>query len=218
VIAYKFLASGAVGPFTGFRWPTPGAAAPGNWVAAVDGRADHGVHACVASDLAFWLHEELWVAELEDPVTTGQRQVIGSRGRLLERVTGWSIAVACEYAQACAWRARDRFVVALRKASLGAGADRLASAGDLVQLRAASDELRARGAPTVAAAASSYLREAIETLDAGDAPVSAYISARAAVAASGGEESAFGTEREEQGWWLARRLGLGGSHDGSGTS
>lgn len=218
MIAYKFLASGAVGPFTGFRWPTAGAGAPGSWVAAVDGRADHGIHACVASDLAFWLHEELWAAELENPVRMGHRQVIGSRGRLIERVTGWSSAVAREFAEACAWRARDRFLVALRKASLEAGADRLASARDLVQLRRASDALRARGAPSVATAASSYLREAIETLDAGDAPVSAYISARAAVAASGGKESEFGTEREEQGWWLARRLGLGGSSSEAGRS
>ncbi len=215
MIAYKFLASGAVGPFTGFQWPTAGAPGPGRWVDAVDGRAEHGIHACVASDLAFWLHDELWVADLEDPVAAGWRQVVASRGRLLEQVTAWNTAACRELAEACAWRARDRFVVALRHASLDAAADRLASARDLVALREASEALRGRGTPGGTAAA--YLREAIEALEAGDAPLSAYVSARAAVAASGGDESAFGAEREEQGRWLARRLGLGTNDGGSGT-
>jgi hypothetical protein len=212
VIAFKFLAAGAIGPFTGYPWPTPGDG-PAAWVDAVDGRADHGIHACIAGDLAFWLHDELWVAELGDPVAAGHRQVVGTRGRLLRHVTQWDLRAAGEFAEACAWRARDRFVEALRRWALGSEADRLSHAGDLRSLRTASDQLRVGLGP--AAAASAYLWEALLRLEAGDAAVSAYISARAAVAASDGDETAFAAEREEQGRMLALRLGLSPEGDGS---
>ena len=86
---YKFLARGAVGPFTRYRWPVPGPTGAGAWVEAPDGRTDHGIHACRAQDLAFWLDAELWRAELADPIVEGQRQVVAGRGRLLERVSPW---------------------------------------------------------------------------------------------------------------------------------
>jgi hypothetical protein len=176
VIAYKFLAPGAIGPFTGFAWPVPSAAAPGRWVEAPDDREDHGVHACRERDLAFWLDAELWRAELADPVTDAQRQVISPRARLLERIVAWDAAAARGFAEACLSRARELCTTRL--------------------------------SGTLAAALRGYLAEAAEFLEAGDPACSAYISARSAVVAAGGDEAAFGAEREQQGLLLARSLRL----------
>ncbi len=206
MIAFKFLGAGAVGPFTGFRWPVPSSGVPGAWVEASDARADHGVHACISTDLAFWLADELWVVELVGPVRSGHRQIVGSRGRLLKRIDAWDEAEVRSFAEACAWRARDRVADALRGDGLTVEASRLSEIAELSQLAATARALRAReGKP---AAFASYLRDAAEALLEGDAPMSAYVSARCAVAVAGGEERAFSTEREEQGKLLAARLGL----------
>jgi hypothetical protein len=206
LIAYKFLSAGATGPFTGFRWPVPAVARPGAWVEAADGRSDHGVHACRLDDLAFWQDVELWRAELAEPVVEGQRQVISARGRLLDRVSAWNEELARSFGEACAWRARDRSVEALRIPGCHEESELLARCRSLSELHIASKELSSRkGLP---AALAGYVAEAIDFLLAGDSPCSTYISARAAVVASGGNESEFAAERQCQARWLAERLGL----------
>jgi hypothetical protein len=207
VIAYKFLSVGAVAPFTRCRWPLPGPTGAGAWLDAPDDRPGHGVHACRARDLAFWLDAELWRVELEDPLFEGQRQIIGSRGRLLECISGWGDDAARGFAEACVWRARDRSVVALRAAALEEQAEQLAGCSDLSELRSVSNAISARGGGLPAALAG-YLAEAVDFLLAGDSACSAYISARSAVVAERGDEDAFGEEREEQAVMLAKRLGL----------
>ena len=64
--ALKALRAGAVGPFSGFRWPTPGDG-PGQWVAASPSPCASGVHACLRGQLPLWLHDELWEIELGGP-------------------------------------------------------------------------------------------------------------------------------------------------------
>ena len=173
---------------------------------AADGRPDHGVHACHLHDLAFWQNVEPWRAELADPVVAGHRQVISARGRLLERVSAWNDELARSFGDACAWRARDRTVASLHLAGLHEEAELLASCRSLSELHATSKGLSSRkGLP---AALAAYLAEAIDFLLAGDSPCSTYISARAAVVASGGIESEFAAERQGQAHWLAERLGL----------
>jgi hypothetical protein len=206
VIAYKFLAAGAVAPFTGHRWPVPDPSGAAAWVDAPDERLDHGIHACRLQDLAFWLDAELWRAELADPVAEGQHQIVGTRGRLLERVSGWDEALARSFGEACIWLARDRSLGALRDTGRASDAGPLAACQDLSALHAVAKDLSARGG--LVAALTGYLGEAIDFLVAGDAPCAAYICARAAVVASGGVESAFAAERERQAWLLAARLGL----------
>src|SRR5205085_9726919 len=73
MIAYKFLKSGAVGLVSGFRWPTPGAGSPGDWVEA---RApvrecEAGIHVCRAGDLPYWMHDELWAIEIDGEAAEG---------------------------------------------------------------------------------------------------------------------------------------------------
>ncbi len=206
MIAYKFLAAGAMAPFTGFQWPIPGPAGAGAWVEAPEGRLAHGIHACRVNDLTFWLDAELWRAELADPVAEGQRQVVSTRGRLLERVSGWNAEMARSLAEACVWHARDRALVALRTAGFDREAEALGACTALSELHAGSKGLSSR--KRLPATLAGYLAEAIDFLPAGDSSCSAYICARAAVIASGGIESEFAAERENQAALLAKRLGL----------
>ena len=67
MIAYKFLRSGRIGPFSAFPWPEPGV-----WV-----HAPRDLAACDAaftpadpSDLPWWLADELWEIELDGRVQT----------------------------------------------------------------------------------------------------------------------------------------------------
>jgi hypothetical protein len=142
MLAYKFLADGAVAPFTGRPWPLPGPRAPGAWVVAPAGDlVRYGVHACRVEDLAYWLDDELWLAELDDPVVRTTFQVVAARGRLVARITAWSAASSREYAAACAWRARDLAVEGLARAGLGPEAAALRACIDLVGLEATATTL-----------------------------------------------------------------------------
>ena len=103
VIAYKFLAPGAVAPFTGFRWPV------GEWVAAAGlDPCRQGIHACRIRDLPLWIHSGLWEIELPGEVDEQARKIVAERGRLVERVTGWNDRLAAEFGRFCAARTRER--------------------------------------------------------------------------------------------------------------
>ncbi|MFL5301528.1 MAG: hypothetical protein ACJ79R_14415 [Anaeromyxobacteraceae bacterium] len=206
MIAYKFLAAGSLSPFRSFRWPVPVASGAGAWVEAPDERLDHGIHACRLNELAFWLDAELWRAELADPVAEGQHQVVGRRGRLVGRVSAWDEALARSFGEACIWLSRDRSVGALGVAGAERDAGSLGRVRDLAELHAVTTELSTRGG--LVAALAGHVGEAIEFLEAGDAPCAAYICARVAVVAAGGLESEFAAERERQAAILAERLRL----------
>jgi hypothetical protein len=97
VIAFKWLARGAMAPFTGVRWPLA------EWVSAPAGGPEgSGVHACRIAHLPWWLDEELWRVELDGSVIERETQLEARRGRLLDRVTSWDPDA---FAQACAARA-----------------------------------------------------------------------------------------------------------------
>ena len=116
MIAYKFLSRGAVGPFSGFRWPTPEGGAEGAWVEA--GPAD-GIHACRPADLPYWIDEELWDAELSDDVRVAHHQLVASRGRLVRRVEAWP-EIARAFAATCSATLRARVDVALASGGITA--------------------------------------------------------------------------------------------------
>jgi hypothetical protein len=103
VTAYKFLLPGAVGPFTGFRWPV------GEWVesAGVD-PCLHGIHACRVRDLPVWLGRELWEIELAGDVVQQQRKLVAARGRLTRRIDAWDEGLAREFGRFCELRTRQR--------------------------------------------------------------------------------------------------------------
>jgi hypothetical protein len=105
--AYKFLARGAVGPFSGFAWPTPTRGAPDAWVVAQRPLEPcrHGVHVCRETDLAHWLHEELWELEVDGGSVEGVDCLVVERARLVRRIDAWSDGGAGRFAAACIARA-----------------------------------------------------------------------------------------------------------------
>lgn len=107
--AYKFLAAGRMGPFSGAVWPAPADGAPGAWMESSGPPAvcRNGVHACRAGDLARWLDEELWAVELEAPVQAATK-LVAARGRLVERVDAWDGAAAAAFRRACLERIAAR--------------------------------------------------------------------------------------------------------------
>jgi hypothetical protein len=103
LIAYKFLATGRVAPFTGFRWE------PGVWVdSAAAERCEAGVHACRLQDLPIWLDDELWEIELAGDVVAAERKIVAPRGRLTQRVERWTPELAHEFGRFCEQRTRER--------------------------------------------------------------------------------------------------------------
>ena len=102
MIAYKFLAPGAIGPFSGFAWEA------GTWVEA-DGEPTacrSGIHACRPDQLPYWLGEELWEIELDGAVVEAEHKLVAARGRLRERIHAWP-SVAADLAADCVARCRD---------------------------------------------------------------------------------------------------------------
>ncbi len=193
MIAHKFLARGAVSPFTAFRWP-----APGEWVGAPAGREAAWVHACRPGDLPYWLDDELWRIELGEPVREARYQVASPRARLVSRIGAWDAAFGREYARACALRARDLALPHLTPALR----DALACLDDL---QAMADAVQAADEASIAAAFVSDA--ANNALHVGPATTS-YIACML-VSTLGGGLAAFEAERAWQARWLAKRLGLG---------
>lgn len=103
LIAYKFLAPGGIGRFTGFRWE------PGNWVDAEGAEpCVTGIHACRVRDLPIWLDKELWEIELDGEVVAGARKLVAPRGRLTKQVESWTPMLSHEFGRYCARRTRRR--------------------------------------------------------------------------------------------------------------
>ena len=189
MIAFKFLAAGAVAPFTGFRWSR------GQWVTAPDDRSDVWIHACRLADLPYWLDDELWRMELDSPVHEARYQIASPRGRLLERVEAWDGLLAVAYTHACAWRARD---VALPQLA-PAVRDAVARAASLEAIRAIDV------AP--GSLVGAYLADVVKWGQRGLPAMTSYVSAVLA-SSSGGGLAAFESERAWQARWLAERLRL----------
>ena len=108
--AHKFLARGAIGPLTGFAWPVPPEGRPGAWVEA-DGaleQCSRGVHVCRTSDLAHWIHDELWELETSGDEIEGLDCVVVQRARLVRRVDGWEEDGRQRFAGACVDHATAR--------------------------------------------------------------------------------------------------------------
>jgi hypothetical protein len=104
MIAYKFLADGAVAPFTGFRWPV------GEWVdAGAIEPCISGIHACTVEHLPYWLGRELWEIELDGDIVRQARKLVAARGRLVRRHDAWNGDVRAEFATDVLERTRLRF-------------------------------------------------------------------------------------------------------------
>ena len=205
MIAYKFLRAGGVGPFSRYAWPLPRDGGAGVWVVAPrDAVLCHNaVHACRVRDLPWWLHDELWEAELDGTISAGRHKVMAPRARLLRRIEGWDAACAQRFADACAERARDHAATALDRTDASALAADLRRATTPREVR---ETIRAARPPEAARVAVTMAGDAALRALGGAAVVTAYIAAHAAARAGGPE--AMAAERQWQADWLRAALRL----------
>jgi hypothetical protein len=104
VIAYKFLADGAVSPFTGFPWRID------EWVdAGAVAPCVSGIHACTVEQLPYWLAPELWEVELDGEIVSQARKLVAARARLVRRHDGWDGELREAFATDLLERTRRRF-------------------------------------------------------------------------------------------------------------
>jgi hypothetical protein len=201
VIAYKFLRSGRIGPFSAFQWPEPNV-----WVHAPRDSAAcrQGIHACRPSDLPWWLADELWEIELDGRVEPAQHKIIAPSGRLRSPIEAWTPACAQEYADACAWRAQGRAIQALTREGHLDQAAQLAGCTTLDDALAAARKL-AEDVPEVRISLTIAGDGAFRALT-GAPPTSAYIAAHAAMRLDGA--AGYSAERAWHSQWLIERLGL----------
>jgi len=195
MMAWKFLAPGAIAPFTGARWPMPWGPHAGQWM---QGRSGEGVHACALGDLPYWLDDELWEVELDALIFRAAHQLVAVRGRLVTRIDAWPGAQR-EFTGACIERTRHRVVGALVAAGRGPEADQVRAERDLSALR----DLAARVADS-GPFAVGYLFDAIRRRPYPG--LCAYIAANAAAAIDG--QGGHDEERGAQVAWLADGLKL----------
>ena len=190
MIGFKFLAAGARAPFTRFRWPSPG-----SWVSAPEDRAEVWIHACRRRDLPYWLDDELWRVELEEPCerpATRSRLDVPGSSRASGPGTGGSCGTTRGRAR-CApgsWRCRTspaRSARPRRRDGSGDHRGRRGGAGPT-----------SRAAEYVADAANNALHVAATT---------SYIAAMLASSLGGGL-AAFEAERAWQARWIGERLAL----------
>jgi hypothetical protein len=164
----------------------------------------HGIHACRISDLPWWLADELWEIELDGCVQVDEHKIVAPAGCLRSRIDQWTPACAQEYADACAWRARDRAVQALTRAGHASAAGELALCGTLDDLLLLAPRL-AEAIPDTKISLTIAGDGAVRALT-GPRPTAAYIAAHAAMRLDGAD--GYAAERAWQSRWLAERLGL----------
>lgn len=216
--AYKFLRPGAVGPFSGFAWPTPADGAPGEWVEASTGGGPcrDGVHACERARLPIWIWEELWQVELDGEVAAVGNKLRAPRGRLVRHIDRWAPEAAKSFARACAQRAALYASGPLRVAGRPEAAETFERGADFEAIRALTaelwDELPSEARIPVGMASDGAARaltaEASRDpyVNAHGGAVSAYIAALTAMRVHGPD--ALEAERAWQAEWLGRELEL----------
>jgi hypothetical protein len=215
---FKFLAAGAVAPFSGHRWPAPHGQYPGDWDVWTGPREPcrSGLHVCRPGHLPLWLNEELYAVEVAGPLDEYDTFAVTSRARLLHRVHAWSQGTAGRFSSACAWHVRDLVADALRARGHVAEAERLEDCASIEQLAGTADRLRAAGngvsrlAGYTADAATFATRAADEARWPMSTATTGLVAARAAQESAGAQgRDALAAERSRQAAWLAEHVGLG---------
>ena len=235
MIAYKFLSAGAIGLYSGFRWPAARNGEAGPWV-QVEGAlvpGVNGVHALLARDLVDWIDDELWLIELGGEIREHERILLARRGRLVGHVDAWNAGTARVFTEDCVLSVRDRAADALRRAGHASDASTVVglNSDDALQDYTAALARRVGG---FAAEALAYVADAIElarggrpdnyrghpgeestvspgAIAANVAFVAAHVAGASVADASGDPteyEAGFERERQRQRAWLTERLRL----------
>ena len=208
MIAYKFLARGAVSPFSGAAWPPPSGAAPGAWVAASPAPGPElWIHGCRPADLPYWVDVELWRIELSDPARPIHHEVQAERGRLLERIEAWDFTSRRDFTLDCALRTGQFAAEALAEDGREAEARALSTCRTLDDLAAAAGAMPQERVPARSRQLLGYCGDAAFWGRPSHAGCVSYIAAIAA-ADLRGDPAAVEAERAWQARWLCDRLGI----------
>jgi hypothetical protein len=205
MLAWKFLASGTVGPYSKFVWPKPfdaPNAEPGAWVTAESSLSPcaRGIHACRREDLSLWLAAELWLVELDGNILREQHKLVAERGRLLRRIDEWNEESFGLFGQSALLHARSPVIEALRRAHDDTLAEKIARAQTVETLAQALEGQT--GGTSGSALAVGYLLDALAFLDKEPA-VAAFCAAHTAL-----DEEGFWRERAWQSQWIVDQLKL----------
>jgi len=200
LIAYKFLGTGSVGRFSGYRW------SPGEWVEAARPGEGWGIHACRPEDLSWWIDAELWRIELDGPLRERPTQIEARRGRLLDRVEQWNEKARAAFGLDCVFRARDISVSALRRSGHADIADLLAAPDALPKMLEIARSLVAPAG--FAGEMLGYARDAAAAYTVRSNAAEASFIASVATAAARGDASGFEEERRRESGWIARHTGI----------
>ena len=208
MIAYKFLADGRVGPFSGVVWPPEG-----EWLQARGGdrACDPCVHACRAEDLPEWMDHELWRVELAGDVRVDCGKLVAERGRLLGRVDAWDLELMAAFAEACALRARDAALTLLAPGAAHDALARCATAEQLAEAAAQLADLEPDEARAVGYAGDTARHVLGARAEPAAAPTHAAVNGFIAAHAAAFAEDTLAAVTRERAWqaeWLARRLGV----------
>jgi len=204
VIAYKFLSSGAVSPFSGVVWPPPSGTTPGAWVAA---SREVWIHGCRPADLPYWIDSELWRVELSDPARPVRHEVQAERARLLGRIDAWGPASRRDFTLQCALRTAGYAAEALREEGFESEARTLSSCETLDDFAAAAEALGRKPLPDRCRQLLGYCGDAAVWSRIGNARCVPYIASIAA-ADLRKDPAALEEERAWQARWLCGRLGI----------
>lgn len=210
---FKFLAADGLGPFSGYRWPLPHAsdvARPWTaWNDAVE-PCRGGLHLLRQADLPFWIHEELYVAEVEGDVIEQESFVLARRARLVRRAPAWGRQSAYRFSCDCAWRVRDKTVEALRRGGRNHDADLLSACVTMDHVAAVTRGLRDndgnRAGRLVGYAGDAATSAAAVRTSGGwaaAAAATAFVAAASARFAEPASEPAAAAERALQARWIA---------------
>jgi len=200
LIAYKFLGTGSVGRFSGYRWTE------GEWVEATRPGEGHGIHACRPQHLSWWTDAELWRIELDGPVLERPTQIEGRRGRLLDRLQAWDEEARAAFGLDCVFHTRDLAVPVLRTSGHSGIADRLAAADALPRLLEVAKSQNAP--PGFAGEMFGYARDAAAAYTVRSNAAEASFIASIATAAARGDPSGFDEERRRESRWIAAHAGI----------
>ena len=104
--ALKFLAEGAVGPYSEFQWPKPRGSKPGKWAKATGelNPCVNGIHATDWAHATRWLQAECYVIELRGESVEADDKLCYRAGRLVRRVESWDERSARLFATDCAMK------------------------------------------------------------------------------------------------------------------
>jgi hypothetical protein len=213
MLAYAFLAEGAVEPLSGFAWPTPRQGSEGAWIDAQSAPRE-AVRGYPSAELPYWFDDELWSVELAGTVAGSGHVLLAERARLLDRITEWSDQLAWEFVASCAQRVAREAAAAFREYGQADAAAQLEAAPTLTELESAASSAAVQ--PGRAGTLAGYLTDVcFYSRDAGNgaraagvaAKMSAYAFAADAEEAAGADER-VAAERAWQSAWLVDRLGL----------